>query len=202
MNKVASLIIGTFNPITNAHMKLGRIAKEYDKASDVYFVPANNAFLHSWKGYNNKDVFDDELRIKLLNVAFEDSDFKVFTGEIDGIVDGRTINTVKYFKDVLKYDSVNIIMGKDKINEIDYWYKAAELKQIANIVIVDRKTEDEISIRKESDFIFISQSDDELLEVSSTKVREALRNNDYEYAKSVLPEGVYNYCVAHRLKDK
>lgn len=72
--KKCILIFGTFNPITNAHISLGLLAKALYKDSDIYFVIAKTSFLQDWKHYDNKDILSEDARLKLCKEAVVDKD--------------------------------------------------------------------------------------------------------------------------------
>lgn len=169
--KIATLIIGTFNPVTNAHLKLGHIARKKDANSDIFFVPSKGSFIHNYKGYEDKDILSDEIRIKLLREAVEPYGYNVMLEELNGTLDGRTYNTVNYVKNDLNYDIVNIVVGSDKKDEIAFWYRGNDLIKIANFIVVERDPAD----------------------ISSTQVRNAFCEKDLDYIRFAVPKPVYEY---------
>lgn len=199
-HKNAILIFGTFNPITYAHVNLGLQSRKVVDDSDVIFIPAKDEFLRSWKGYGSESILDS--RVSLLKSVAAEYDFLVSEIEVDGTVDGRSINTINYIKSHYEYEKVYFCMGTDKVPELEKWYKASELVSENEFLVFTRgETLESVMrdfTRQYADRFHEVPEDDRFADMSSTKVREALKNNDIESVRNMVPQKVYEYLSEER----
>lgn len=192
------LVFGTFNPITKAHLELGITASSVIPNSDIYYIPANINFMKDWKVIDKDRLFSDAIRIKLLKDTVEPYGFFVNTLEIDSIVDGRTYNTVKFFKNNFGYDNVYICCGYDKLEELEKWYKSDKLVSENKFLVFSRNNKslsnckNEFILKYLDRFIEITNRLD-LQDISSTDVRHYYFNNEIDKIKDLVTEPVYNY---------
>lgn len=114
------IIGGTFNPPTLAQIALAKQAKKSVSANLIIFVPTKSAYMKTWKKYQNSDIYPDEVRIKAIKSCETDL-LKVDTCEIDGIVSGKSYDTVQYVKTKYGTNDVYFAIGSDKLNEITRW---------------------------------------------------------------------------------
>ena len=196
-NKKAVLIMGAFNPITNAHLALGTACAASIKDADIYYIPSNSDYIKDWKGLMDNMIPDSD-RIQLTAQAVSSSGFRVNDIEIKKIVNGRTYNTVSYFKNELGYESIYICCGYDKLDELHLWYRADELIAQNYFLIVQRDGKtindclDPFVLQYRDRFLALD-SKKEYQNISSTKVREAYQNNRLESIKQYVPAVVYEY---------
>lgn len=191
----AVLIFGTFNPITNAHVNMGLTAKRMIPDSDIIYVPARDAFLKGWKKYDDSSILKD--RILLLYSVTERLGFKVTDIELDGTVDGRSVNTISYMKEHPGYSDVWFCMGTDKLNEITTWYKADELLGKNRFLVFKRAGSDEAIAGFRSgpyydNFTFVDDPEN-LYDVSSTLVRKMIFDGNVDAIKDLVPPEVYEH---------
>ena len=85
-----AVIGGTFNPPTNAHIKLARTAYKVLMADLVLLVPARQDYMRQWKNYQSSDILSDALRMDMLH-AIEADWLKIETCEMDGVVSGSSL---------------------------------------------------------------------------------------------------------------
>lgn len=191
------LLFGTFNPFTNAHLNIGVLAKEKYPDYDIFYVPAKAHFMTSYKGLSDSNIFPEEKRLECIRGAVSDfADFDVSDIEIKGLVDGKSINTVDYFKKVLNYTDVVLCFGTDKVNELEDWYRGRELVRDNKFLIVTRDGDSlsdvmtEYTNKYRDNFTEISN--DLYSNVSGTKVRQAIAEGDLAFVRAAVPEYVYN----------
>lgn len=194
------LLFGTFNPFTNAHLKIGRLAKEKYPDYDIYYVPAKDSFMSSYKQLDAGNIMSENDRYELIEGSIKDiPGFFVTDIEYTGIVNGKTINTVKYFKEQLGYSDAVLCFGTDKVPELEYWYKGRELVSENKFLIVTREGKTlsdvmtEYTNQHRQNFTEISNSD--FSNISGTGVRNALATGDYDYLKQAVPDYVYSKIV-------
>ena len=192
------MIIGTFNPITNAHIHIGEMAKEVLPDANVFYVPAKDDFLKGWKGMNESMVLKEDERLMLVRKAVEPLKFEVSDIEIKRIVDGKTIHTAEYFKKVLGFDTVYFCMGTDKIPELHRWFEGERLISEYKFLIIEREGKPLNEVMTEQtkahagNFISV-QDDGSCADISSTKIRSACTDGRLEEVKRDIPEEVYLY---------
>lgn len=197
-HNTAVLIMGTFNPITRAHVALGIGAKEKFPEADIIYVPSNLSFMKGWKKVDD-GFLSDEDRVALIEKSISEyPDFSVTDIEITGASDGRTYNTVMLIKE--RYEKVIIVMGIDKLDELDRWYNADKLFSENSVLVFERNGENLESMM--TDFIrshrdnFTAVSMPDCYEyISSTAVRAAADTGDLAAIESDVPKKVYEYLV-------
>lgn len=197
----AVLIMGTFNPITKAHVALGIGAKEKFPEADVIYVPSNLSFMKGWKKVDDDFISDDE-RIELIRESISDyADFSVTDIEITGVSDGRTYNTVQFIKK--SYENVVMVMGIDKLNELDRWYNAEQLFSEIQVLVFGRNGENLESmmtdfIRKHRDNFRDASMPERYEYISSTAVRDAVGADKLKEIENDVPEKVYSFLINKR----
>ena len=196
-NKKAVLIMGAFYPITNAHLALGTACAASIKDADIYYIPSNSDYIKDWKGLMDNMVPDSD-RIRLIVQAVSSFGFQVSDIELRKIVNGRTYNTVSYFKNELGYEAIYICSGYDKLDELHLWYKADELISQNYFLVMQRDGKkindcrDPLILQYKDRFIELEGADI-LQKVSSTKVRKAYLDGCLDSIKEDIPTNVYDY---------
>lgn len=130
----------------------------------------------------------------MCKLAFEDID-NVEVSDFEILKGGKsyTVDTLKYLKEQYKDAELYLITGADAFLTLSSWYKANEIFSLAHILTVVRESDDIEALKlKAEDY----DADCTLLStpigsISSTKVREALKNR--EDAGKYLPEKVIEY---------
>lgn len=199
-NKTAVLIMGTFNPITTAHVALGSEAKKRLPEADVIYIPSNISFMKDWKNVDEGFLSDEE-RVELIKRAVEPLGFVVSDIEVSGVSNGRTYETVAYIKNS-GYSEVYLCMGIDKLDELDRWYRADELFTENKVLVFERSGENLEScmtdfIKERREHFIAAAMEDDLEEVSSTKIREAFAEGRPETVRDIIPATIFNL-----LRDK
>lgn len=194
------LLFGTFNPFTNAHLKIGRLAKEKYPNYDICYVPARTHFMSSYKLLDDKEILSEDERLEMIEGSVRDiPGFMVTDIEYTGIVNGKTINTVEYFKDKLGYRDIVLCFGTDKVSELEDWYHGRDLVRDNKFLIVTREgtslSEVMTPYTNEYKDNFMEINNSEFSDISGTRVRQAAAAGDFEYLKSAVPEFVYDRIV-------
>lgn len=193
----AILIFGTFNPVTTAHVNIGLKAGEMIPDSDVVYVPAKDEFLRSWKGFREDSIVHE--RVALLEKVAKRYGFKVSHAELDGIVDGKTVNTIEYMKNTVGYSDIILCMGTDKVGELGTWYKGEELVSRNRFIIFERGATaddvmDDLTRKYAANFTFVKE-DDKYVDISATEVRNALSEGDLMKVQALVPDEVYEFLA-------
>lgn len=195
--------MGTFNPLTNAHIDMALRARKTVPGADIFFIPDSFSFMSSWKTVEQNEVFNNAIRHKLLDTILAEYSFNVSYIEDEGLVSGKTYDTVTYFKDTYGYSDVYICMGTDKLPELERWYKIDSLLSENQVLLFDRDNESFHSLQV--DFLlpykerFIEiDGPFEYKTVSSTQIREAFHSGYLNDIKAYVPKEVFDYLTKRR----
>ncbi len=190
------LVFGTYNPVTLAHISLGKCVKALKPEADIIYIPSRRSFIKTWKQYDDDNIFSDEDRINLLRKCVEAEGFSVDTLEVDEVVDGRTILTIEHFKKT--YDTVYICMGMDKVLEFHKWYRSEELVSNNKFLICTRAGQHILDVATDlvrahiGNFTEVAMPE-AMQKISATQVRRAALDNDLDSVKDMIPKLVYDF---------
>lgn len=162
---------GCFNPVTKAHIELIRKVIEKENLSKVYFVPMGDL-------YQKKDLISIEHRIKMLELAFENEEKMEILNISNKNKKTHAIDTFqlidKEFPDCERF----FIMGSDNYKKISEWKNAENLMKNYQYIILDRENA-------------------KTKEISSSKVREKIKQN--EEIDFFVPKQVIEYIKQKNL---
>jgi nicotinate-nucleotide adenylyltransferase len=170
-----ALLGGAFNPPTKGHIQLAKYVLDTSKTFDeVWLTPC-------YKHMYNKELASSEDRLAMCELAAaEDGRIKVFDYEIKNELAGETYQLVKrlldedFAKD--RYD-FSIIVGMDNANTFDKWVNYEFLEKMIRFVVVPRKGVEQdrkVTWYLKPPHIYLGSPDTEIMEISSTKVRESI----------------------------
>ena len=112
-----------------------------------------------------------------------------------------TCETLAYFKELYPNDEIYFICGADNLSYIDKWKNGEEILNNYKIIAMKRKGEDIEELLKK--FVAyqnnIIVADVEQQDISSTDIREKLKNN--ENVLDVLDKDVYEYIRKNKLYE-
>lgn len=201
MVKRMAVITGTFNPVTKAHLEMGKIAQNIlGNDTIVIYVPAPSSFLQSWKQMETTEILSDSFRIALLKCVVKEHNFLCDTCETDKIVNGKTYYTLGYLTDKyhIKKENVYLVCGSDKVKELYLWHRAKALLSEYRFLIIRRKfdnvgaliCEDRFLTPYQNRFIVIPGTA-ELQTCNATKIRKAIQAGDTATVQNLMPESAY-----------
>lgn len=193
--KTLVIVGGSFNPITKAHLSIGQYAKQILPNADIVYVPSNMDYIKHWKNTNYGVEFSPKKREELLKIALLSEGFLLDMREANGELSGKTYDLVMDYKSK-GYDKIYFCIGGDKINELPKWYKSEELLKESQVILFSRgSTFIDLSnpfYDGKVDKLIKGYIPEEFKDISSSKVREAFKNNKLEDVKDMLPLEVYN----------
>ncbi len=158
---------GTFDPIHNGHIKMAQNAMQEYHLQKVIFLTSGNP-----PHKKEQKILDAKIRHIMVKRAikgiegFEPCDWETTRQEYS-----YTLNTLLYFKELYPDDEIFFIIGGDSLRDFDKWYKPEEILKLCTILVYDR-TGGTI----QSDFAKVIHG--EKIEISSTKIRQMLKNGD------------------------
>jgi len=180
---------GTFDLIHNGHLITAQYVLEKRNLEKIIFIPC---FISPHK--TNLVTSEPIHRLQMIKLAvnslpyFDYSDYEL---KSEGI--SYTYNTLLYLNE--KYRSLELIIGYDNLLVFDKWNKPDEILELATLVVMKRKTD--IEEKRNRFFEKAILVDTPTIEISSTDIRERVRNNlpiDY-----LVPESVKKYIYETNL---
>lgn len=183
---------GSFNPPHKMHES---IAEQliYKKLIDkVIFVPTSNF-------YPKAGLISDEARFEMLKMMIEGKEeYSVSKYEFGRLT--YTYQTLEYFKEENKDDEIYFICGSDNLEYIDTWREYKKILGEYKLIVIPRKHDMEKLLNKYQEYknnIIIAELDNNYL--SSTLVRQYLKEEKYEEVKEYIDEKVLNYIIKNNL---
>ena len=163
---------GSFDPVHNGHIDMAYYCKKEFCLDKIMFLPLGDP-------PHKKNITDKEIRIKMLEKAIEsEENFFLSRIEADRIGKTYTFDTISWLKQNTS-DEYFFIIGGDSLNSLHSWYRAEELFEILDFIVVDRCNVDENEgyIRAKKMGARLHMSEHTGLDISSTEVRRKVKNN-------------------------
>ena len=133
---------GTFDPIHNGHLMLGRAALEAFELDKVWYMPNGNP-PHKDTALSGTDVQD---RVEMVRLAISScKKFRLETYEANRNDVSYSYRTMEYFKGIYPEDDFYFIIGADSLFMIDQWVHPERLFPTCTILAAYR---DEINTRE------------------------------------------------------
>lgn len=183
---------GTFDPIHNGHLHVAYEALYKLGLDQIIFVPAGNP-PHKMR----KIITDGEKRVELIGkVISEEKKFKVSSYEVYKKDLSYTYETLKHFNSLEPSTEWYFITGMDCLMQIDTWKNVGGILEKCKFVVFNRvgyKKEEiynqkiNIENKYNKEIILL---DIPILEISSTLIREKIRNG--ENVSYLIPEKLDN----------
>eukprot|EP00127_Corallochytrium_limacisporum_P007385 Clim_evm4s250 gene=Clim_evmTU4s250 len=210
VQKVALLACGSFNPVTNAHLRMFEVARDHLNKTGRYEVvqgiisPTND-------GYKKRGLVTGQHRVAMANLATQNNDWvNVDSWEVDQPEWQTTLKVLRYFTDKFSAQGVHVkfLCGADLMETFsvpDLW-KDADIEEIVHqhgMVIVSRPGSDPRKYIYEHDMLSKFEFDLEIVvewiqnDFSATKVRRAVRRGDS--IRYIVPDPVIAYIKEHGL---
>jgi nicotinate-nucleotide adenylyltransferase len=210
--RLVGLLGGTFNPIHYGHLRMAQELADALHLNEVRFIPSANP------PHKAAPAVPAQQRAEMVQLAIADNPlFKLDTRELSRVGASYTIDTLISLREELgNAVSLNLIMGADAFIHLNTWHRWQELLNYCHIVLVQRpntssqaKLPDNLAILLQDHY---TENLDELannaagyihmqaitpLDISSTKIREALKSN--ASAHYLMPEQVIAYIAASKL---
>mgnify|MGYP000306633674 CR=1 FL=1 len=180
---------GTFDPIHNGHLITAQYVLEKRNLEKIIFIPC---FISPHK--TNLVSSEPIHRLQMIKLAIDSLpyfDYSDYELKSEGI--SYTYNTLLYLSE--KYSSLELIIGYDNLLVFDKWNKPDEILELATLVVMKRKTD--IEEKRNRFFDKAILVDTPTIEISSTDIRERVRNNlpiDF-----LVPESVKKYIYETNL---
>ena len=193
---------GTFNPIHTGHMAAAKFAAQYLQLDLLYLIPAG---LPPHKALA-EDTPDAEHRLNMTRLAAGaiGKNVKALDIELRRTGKSYTLDTLRELHAMHPEDELYFFMGTDMFLTFHKWYKPEEIAKLCTICAFGRSeadTEELFAVQREYlretlDARVITLALPQIVEISSTQLREKLKTGD---AKRFLHPAVYGYILRERL---
>jgi len=213
MKKSIGILGGTFNPIHYGHLRIAEEIAENLNLDEVRFVPSANP------PHKPTPNISATHRAEMVKLAIENNPtFLCDSRELARTGASYTIDTLISLRQELGQEvSLCIIMGTDAFTQLHSWHRWKELIQYCHIVLVQRPASqtpqqplptvlehflrdhftENIADIQESATGFICMQNVTALAISSTNIRERLKNK--QSIRYLMPQNVIEYIEKNQL---
>lgn len=180
---------GSFNPPHKMHKKIAieLIQKKY--VDKIIFVPTGDAYPKAYLA-KAKDRYEMVKRMIEGDKNLEVSDFECRKEH------KYTYETIQYFQEKYKKDTIYFIVGFDNLKELPTWKNYDFLKTVPFLAL-DRNEESVEKLIEERNYTNITPCKVPTKNISSTQIRQKIREGK-NCQKSISPK-VYNYIEEKHL---
>ena len=188
---------GSFDPVHKGHRLLAENLSKEINADKVFIIPA------AVSPFKKGSVASDEDRLAMCRLAFSEDLFEISDWEIKKGGKSYTVDTLREFKKLYPEDKLYLFMGDDMLLSFHKWYKYDEILKLCTLVCGGRSGDcEKLSQMKEyAENVLILRKDEivicesEPIEISSTEIRESLKNGGVDFLNS----SVYEYIKTREL---
>jgi nicotinate-nucleotide adenylyltransferase len=162
------LYFGSFNPVHTGHLIIANHIANFTELKQIWFVISPQNPLKT-----STNLLNEYHRKYLIDIAI-DGENKLRTSTIEFSLPkpSYTIDTIAYLKEKYPTHSFTLILGSDSYSNIHNWKNSESLLKNNRFIIYPRPGFD-IELPSEEN---ITRVDAPLLEISSTHIRELIRN--------------------------
>lgn len=126
---------GTFNPVHEAHVKLGEYFIKETKANKVIYVPCN---ISPFK--TDEKIASPEHRLRMLNIALREiNQFEISKFELSKEGISYSFETVNYFHNKFPDAKLSLILGGDQAENFHKWKNWKDILDLADLYVALRK---------------------------------------------------------------
>ena len=184
--------VGSFNPPHKMHESIASQLIERKIIDKVIFVPTSNF-------YPKAGLISDEERLSMLKLLIKDKkEFEVSDYEFGRLT--YTYQTLEYFKNENKDAEIYFICGSDNLAQLDTWKEYKKILTDYKLIVIPREDNIEEILNKYNEYknnIIVANLENNYL--SSTLVRNYLKEEKYQEVKEYINEFVLDYIIKNNL---
>ena len=185
---------GSFNPPHKMHLNIVEELLNEKVLDKVIIVPTGLHYSYKNNLVSNEHRYNMLKLMTQHNDKIEISDFEFKDEEI------HSYDTLEYYKDIYKNDTIYFVCGLDNISYVDKWYKGEYLLNNYKFLVITRDTNnlDEILLKYEKykDNIIITNIKSNT--ISSSYIRDELKEKNYNL-NDYLDQKVIDYIKENNL---
>jgi nicotinate-nucleotide adenylyltransferase len=185
------LYFGTFNPVHIGHMVIANHMAEYSPLEQIWMVVTPHNPLKK-----KSTLLDDHHRLQMVFLATADYP-KIKPSDVEFKLPqpNYTVHTLAHLQEKFPQHEFSLIMGEDNLNSLQKWKNYDVILNNHDIYIYPRPDVQQLPAE------FVNHSrifkiDAPVMEISSTAIRESIRNG--KNFRPLLPHKVWEY-VEHNL---
>ena len=180
------------------HKKIAKFLIKKGYVDKVIFVPTGMKYQYK------TNLISNEKRVEMLSLMIEKerkmsiSKYELQPNPV------YTYETLKYFKKIYSNEDIFFICGADNLSYIDKWKNGEGILKNYNLLVIKRES-DEINQLLEKYEKYKSNIVVAPLKkhsISSTRIRDYLKQNNYLKARHYLPRKVYRYIRSNHLYEE
>lgn len=193
---------GAFNPPTNAHIELAKLAKEQTGSDVVLFMPSKSSYIVDEQKKNF--AFNDEERMQMLyNLCVHNQPWMHYRADdIYSLKQPHTYDTLCKLQKLYPNASISLLIGADQMFGMEKnWMHVYQIATEFGIVGLQRFGYDMDALLSQQfwkdirQFVQIVETPDNTQWVSSTEARAYIQSikKSNEHLKTIVPEEIYDY---------
>ncbi len=126
---------GTFDPVHNGHLLLGKQAYEEYGLDEIWYMPS-----HIPPHKKDRTITASEDRIEMLNLALKDLPYCVLS-EFEMKREGNTYtaHTLALLKEAYPENEFYFIIGADSLFQIERWYHPEQVMALTTLMVSGRE---------------------------------------------------------------
>ncbi len=200
--KKVGILGGTFNPIHNGHLALGKAAMEQYGLEEVWLMPSK---LPPHKSHFA--MLSEEHRLALVTLAAEsDNRFTVSDFELrrEGLT--YTADTLELLTKQYPDTKFYFIVGGDSLIKFTHWRRPERILELATLLGAGRAGYEASRVETAANNLRVQFPNAEIgtilfpdYPISSSEIRRAFYTGKNDSVKNALPEKVWNYLTTRNL---
>ncbi len=198
--KRTGILGGTFDPVHNGHLLIGRQAYFEYGLDEVWFMPSHTP---AYKSDHN--IASPEDRMNMISLAIEPyTYFKLSDFEMRREGNTYTAQTLPLLKEAYPDREFYFIIGADSLYQIETWYHPEEVMRLTRILVSGRECpSEELSLEEQAAYLKgrygadIDIIHNDMIDISSEEIRE--RVSEGLSIEELVPEEVREYIYTRGL---
>ena len=182
---------GTFNPPHFGHTKI--VEECLDRCDKFILIPNEKS-----PEKLNFIVTKSSHRLNMLRLIFDSSKVNIDEFELKSNNINYTYLTIRYLRKKYKDASLTMVLGLDQLLNFKNWKNNEEIIDSVNILCFNRYSKLEFN-RKNMNFNNIKFIDNFNIEISSSSIREKIKNFHLNQCIKTLDKKVLEYIKKHQL---
>lgn len=195
---------GTFDPIHNGHLSLGRYAKEVFELDQIWIMPNGNPPHKK----NESIESNTKHRVEMVRLAIAGEEgFCLQLYEVERKEVNYSYLTMEYFVSRYPNHDFYFIIGADSLFKIEKWKCPERLFKTCTILAANRDGRKQTEMEQQIEYVNQKYDADvrllnmPMIDVSSTEIREDIKQQGL--IRDFVPALVYEYIIENQLfKDE